>query len=59
MQCSANQESPAFTHGECQKEDKWYTYITFDEGLVESHEDEIIETFKNLMNNKFDLKSEE
>ena len=41
------------------KEDKWYTYITFDEGLVKSHEDEIIETFKNLMNNKFDLKSEE
>ena len=27
--------------------------------IVESHEDEIIETFKNLMNNKFDLKSEE
>ena len=41
------------------KEDKWYTYITFDEGLVESHEDEIIETLTNLMNNKFDIKSEE
>ena len=41
------------------KEDKWYTYITFDEGLVKSHEDEIIETFKNIMNNKFELKSEE
>lgn len=41
------------------KEDKWYTYITFDEGLVEDHEDEIIESLKNLMNNKFDLKSEE
>ena len=41
------------------KEDKWYTYITFDEELVEGHEDEIIETLKNLMYNKFELKSEE
>lgn len=41
------------------KEDKWYTYITFDEELVEGHEDEIIETLKNLMNNEFELKSEE
>lgn len=41
------------------KEDKWYTYITFDEGLVEDHKDEIIETLKNLMYNKFELKSEE
>lgn len=41
------------------KEDKWYTYITFDEELVEGHEDEIIETIKNLMNNEFELKSEE
>ena len=41
------------------KEDKWYTYITFDGKLVEGHEDEIIETLKNLMYNKFDLKSEE
>lgn len=41
------------------KEDKWYTYITFDEELVEGHEDEIIETIKNLMNNEFELKLEE
>ena len=41
------------------KEDKWNTYITFDECLVEGHEDEIIETIKNLMNNEFELKSEE
>lgn len=41
------------------KEDKWYTYITFDEELVEGHEDEIIETLKNLTYNKFELKSEE
>ena len=41
------------------KEDKWYTYITFDECLVEGHENEIIETIKNLMNNEFELKSEE
>lgn len=41
------------------KEDKWYTYITFDEELVEGHEDEIIETLKNLMDSEFDLTSEE
>lgn len=41
------------------KEDEWNTFITFDEGLVEGHEDEIIETLKNLMYNKFELKSEE
>ena len=41
------------------KENKWNTYITFDECLVEGHENEIIETIKNLMNNEFELKSEE
>lgn len=41
------------------KEDEWNTFITFDEGLVEGHEDEIIETLKNLMYNKFELKLEE
>ena len=41
------------------KDDKWHTFITFDEELVEGHEDEIIESLKNLMYNKFELKSEE
>lgn len=37
------------------KGSEWNTFITIDE----DHEDEIIETFKNLMDDKFDLKSEE
>lgn len=39
--------------------DKWNTFISFDKELVEGHEDEIIETIKNLMADKFDLKLEE
>lgn len=41
------------------KDGQWNTFIAFDEELVEGHEDEIIESLKNLMYNKFDLKSEE
>ena len=41
------------------KDGQWNTFIAFDEELVKDHEDEIIESLKNLMDSDFDLTSEE